>query len=61
MAKDVSKRMKTYKFAYEEHNRGSIEIKASTKEEALDLAQCGGGTIHIYKSDWAIGEMLNKH
>lgn len=61
MDKGASNRLKTYSFTYEEHNRGRIEIRASTKEEALDLAQCGEGTIHIYKSDWAIGEMLDRH
>lgn len=48
--------MKTYRFAYEEHNRGYIEVEAPTKEEALDLVQCGEGEINIYKSDWAVGE-----
>lgn len=56
MKKEYDNITKTYRFAYEEHNRGVIEVRASSEDEARDLAQCGDGDIRIYKSDWAIGE-----
>jgi hypothetical protein len=49
---------KTYRFEYQEYNRGYIEVEASDEDEALDLAQCGDGTIHIHKCDWVIGEQI---
>lgn len=49
---------KTFRFEYQEYNRGYIEVEASSKDEALELAQCGDGTIHINKCDWAIGENM---
>lgn len=55
MTKDASNKLKTYRFAYKEYNIGYIEVEASSKEEAFDLAQCGDGEIYINKSDWTIG------
>jgi hypothetical protein len=49
---------KTFRFEYQEYNRGYIEVEASNKDEALELAQCGDGTIHIHKCDWVIGEQI---
>jgi hypothetical protein len=49
---------KTYRFEYQEYNRGYIEVEASSEDEALDLVQCGEGDIHIYKSDWVIGDQI---
>lgn len=49
---------KTFRFEYQEYNRGYIEVEASSEDEALDLAQCGEVTIHIHKCDWVIGEQI---
>lgn len=49
---------KIFRFEYQEYNRGYIEVEASSEDEALDLAQCGEGTIHIHKCDWVIGEQI---
>lgn len=49
---------KTFRFEYQEYNRGYIEVEASSEDEALDLAQCGEGDIYIHKCDWVIGEQI---
>lgn len=49
---------KTFCFEYQEYNRDYIEVEATSEDEALYLAQCGEGTIHIHKCDWVIGEQI---
>ena len=49
---------KKYMFEYSESNIGVIIVTADSDAEALDLAQCGDGEIHINKSDWTIGEKI---
>lgn len=45
-------------FEYSESNIGVIVVTADSYDEAIDLAQCGEGTIHIHKCDWVIGEQI---
>lgn len=52
--------MKTYIFMYREENYGIIQVQADNFDDAWDLAQCGEGDIHIYKSDWEIGDEIKK-
>ena len=49
---------KKYMFEYSESNIGVIVVAADSYDEAIDLAQCGDGEIHINKSDWEIGERI---
>ena len=52
--------MKKYVFEYDEICRGTIVVYTENEDDALEMAHCGDGDIHIYKSQEDIGALIEE-